>query len=103
MPQPESPKSSISQPDPTLSESSASSLPPPASRAEHYGVFMIAKVVVTALLAALFAFAGSIKLLGLQQSLAIRDHLGVTPARWRVIGLLELTGVGGVLVGLAWA
>jgi DoxX-like family len=64
---------------------------------------MIAKVVVTALLAALFGFAGSIKLLGLRQSLAIRDHLGVQPAQWRVIGLLELAGVAGVLVGLVWA
>lgn len=61
---------------------------------------MIAKVVVTALLAALFGFAGLIKVVGLRQSLAIRDHLGVRPARWRVIGLLELAGVAGVLVGL---
>jgi DoxX-like family len=64
---------------------------------------MITKVVVTALLAALFGFAGLIKVVGLRQSLAIRDHLGVQPARWRVIGLLELSGVAGVLVGLLWA
>ncbi len=64
---------------------------------------MIAKVIVTALLAALFAFAGLIKVVGLRQSLAIRDHLGVQPAPWRVIGLLELAGVAGVLVGLVWA
>jgi hypothetical protein len=63
---------------------------------------MIAKVIVTVLLAALFAYASSIKLLGVQQSLEIRDHLGVKPAQWRVIGLLELAGVIGVLVGLAW-
>jgi hypothetical protein len=63
---------------------------------------MLAKVVVTALLAALFVFASLIKLLGVQQSLAIRDHLGVKPVQWRVIGLLELAGVAGVLVGLAW-
>ncbi len=64
---------------------------------------MIAKVVVTALLAALFGFAGLIKVVGLRQSLAIRDHFGVKPAQWRVIGLLELAGVAGVLVGLVWA
>lgn len=64
---------------------------------------MIAKVIVTALVAALFAFAGLIKLFGLRQSLAIRDHLGVEPVQWRTIGVLELAGVAGVLVGLAWA
>jgi hypothetical protein len=64
---------------------------------------MAAKVIVTALLAALFAFAGLIKLFGVRQSLAIRDHFGVKPVQWRVIGLLELAGVAGVLVGLVWA
>ena len=63
---------------------------------------MTAKVIVTALLAALFGFASLIKLVGLRQSLAIRDHLGVKPVQWRLIGLLELAGVTGVLVGLAW-
>lgn len=63
---------------------------------------MTAKVIVTALLAALFGFAGLIKIAGLRQSLAIRDHLGVKPVQWRLIGLLELAGVTGVLVGLAW-
>jgi hypothetical protein len=58
---------------------------------------------VTVLLALLFTFSSSIKLLGAKQSLAIRDHLGVSPALWRVIGLLEMAGVVGVLVGLAWA
>jgi DoxX-like family len=64
---------------------------------------MTAKVIVTALLAALFGFAGLIKLFGVRQSLAIRDHLGVKPAQWRVIGVLELAGVTGALVGLGWA
>jgi DoxX-like family len=63
---------------------------------------MTAKVIVTALLAALFGFASLIKLVGLRQSLAIRDHFGVKPVQWRLIGLLELAGVAGVLVGLAW-
>jgi hypothetical protein len=63
---------------------------------------MTAEVIVTALLAALFGFAGLIKVVGLRQSLAIRDHLGVKPGQWRLIGLLELAGVAGVLVGLLW-
>lgn len=63
---------------------------------------MIAKVVVTALLAALLGFAGSIKVLGVAQSLKIRDHLGVKPVQWRIIGTLELAAVAGVLAGLAW-
>ena len=62
-----------------------------------------ATVVVTLLLAALFTFSSSIKLLGVSKSLAIRDHLGVSPIQWRVIGALELAGVAGVLVGLLWA
>ena len=64
---------------------------------------MIAKVVVTALLAALFTFSSLIKLIGVRQSLEIRDHLGVKPAQWRMIGSVELAGVAGVLAGLAWA
>lgn len=64
---------------------------------------VIATVVVTILLALLFTFSSAIKLLGAPQSLAIRDHLGVKPVQWRVIGALELAGVVGVLVGLAWA
>lgn len=55
------------------------------------------------MLAALFTFSSSIKLLGIAKSLAIRDHLGVSPIQWRAIGALELVGVAGVLVGLLWA
>ena len=62
-----------------------------------------ATVIVTLLLAALFTFSSSIKLLGVPKSLEIRDHLGVSPIQWRLIGALELAGVAGVLVGLLWA
>ena len=62
-----------------------------------------ATVVVTLLLAALFTFSASIKLLGVSKSLAIRDHLGVSPIQWRLIGALELAGVAGVLIGLLWS
>ena len=61
-----------------------------------------ATVIVTLLLAALFTFSASIKLLGVAKSLAIRDHLEVSPIQWRVIGGLELAGVAGVLIGLLW-
>jgi hypothetical protein len=64
---------------------------------------VVAKIIVMALLAAMFAFAGLIKVVGVRQSLAIRDHLGVDPTQWRLIGLLELAGVAGVLAGLKWA
>jgi hypothetical protein len=63
---------------------------------------MIAKLVVTALLAAMLGFAGLIKVVGLPQSLTIRDHLGVKPVQWRLIGALELAAVAGVLIGLSW-
>lgn len=62
----------------------------------------MATVVVSILLAVLFVFAAAIKLLGVRQSLAIRDHLGISPALWRVIGILELAGVVGVVLGLRW-
>jgi hypothetical protein len=64
---------------------------------------MTATVIVTALLALLFTFSSLIKLIGVRQSLAVRDHLGIKPMQWRAIGLFELAGVAGVLVGLAWA
>ena len=63
----------------------------------------IATPIVTILLAALFGFASSIKLLGVRQSLEVRDHLGISATNWRGIGLLELAGVIGVLVGLRWS
>jgi hypothetical protein len=66
-------------------------------------VMSTATVIVTILLAALFAFTSAIKLFGVPRSLAVRDHLAISPALWRVIGLLELAGVVGVLAGLAWA
>jgi uncharacterized membrane protein YphA (DoxX/SURF4 family) len=58
-------------------------------------------LVVTVLTAVLFLAAGSVKLAGAKQSLLERDHLGVSAPVWRAIGVLELAGVGGILVGLA--
>lgn len=58
--------------------------------------------VVTVLVAVLFTFTGSIKLLKVRQSLEIRDHLGTAPGVWSAIGAAELAGVAGVLVGFAY-
>lgn len=58
-------------------------------------------VVLAVLVAATFAVTGGVKVLGVPQSLAIRDQLGLAPGLWRVIGTLELLGAAGVLVGLA--
>ena len=63
---------------------------------------MTATLVVTALLAALLGFAGLIKVAGVQQSLTVRDHLGLNPVQWRTIGSLELAAVAGLLAGLKW-
>jgi hypothetical protein len=40
--------------------------------------------------------------LSITVSLTIRDHLGVSPVQWRMIGALELAAVAGVLIGLSW-
>jgi len=61
----------------------------------------IATAIVTGLLAAFFLFAAWMKLAGVPQSLEIRDRLGIEPAQWRLIGLLEIAGAVGVAVGLA--
>ncbi len=75
----------------------------PRVRTQSYSAEVnTATVVVTLLLAVLFTFSSSIKLLGVPKSLAIRDHLGVSPIQWRIIGALELAGVAGVLAGLLW-
>jgi hypothetical protein len=56
---------------------------------------------VTGLTVVLFTFTATIKLAGMRPSLGVRDHLGIAPDAWRTIGLLELAGAAGVLLGLA--
>jgi hypothetical protein len=58
-------------------------------------------VVVTVLLAVLFLATAAGKLVGHPTSLAIRDHLQIPAARWKQIGVLEVAGAAGVLLGLA--
>ena len=60
-----------------------------------------AAAVVTVLTALLFLAAAAMKLTGQEQSLATRDRLGVAPSQWRRIGLLEVAGALGALVGVA--
>ncbi|GAA1560493.1 hypothetical protein GCM10009804_16590 [Kribbella hippodromi] len=57
-------------------------------------------VVLAIVVGVLFIVTGGVKVLGVRQSLAVRDHLGMAPQLWRLIGLLELAGAAGVLIGL---
>ena len=59
-------------------------------------------VIVTIVCALLFGFAGSGKVAGQSTSLEMRDHFGLSAERWRQIGLLEVAGAVGVLIGIAW-
>jgi hypothetical protein len=58
-------------------------------------------VVLTVVLALLFLGTAAGKLTGHAASVAIRDHLTIPAVRWQEIGLLEVAGAGGVLIGLA--
>jgi hypothetical protein len=52
-------------------------------------------------LAGLFGATAAGKLTDHSVSLEMRDHLAIPAARWKQIGLLELAGASGVLLGLA--
>lgn len=58
-------------------------------------------IAVSILLALAFLGAGAAKLVGVEQSDQMRDHLGIGVVQWRVIGVLEVAGAVGVLLGLA--
>jgi uncharacterized membrane protein YphA (DoxX/SURF4 family) len=49
---------------------------------------------------ALFIVTGGVKVLGVRQSLEIRDHFGIGAKAWRVIGTLETSGAVGLLIGI---
>ena len=60
----------------------------------------IATIVLSALVAAAVLGSGAAKLAGAQQSIAIRDRLGVAPWLWRAVGVLEVAAAGGLAAGL---
>jgi hypothetical protein len=62
---------------------------------------MDASDVLSLIVGALFLVTGGVKVVGLPQSLAIRDHFGIDPQAWRLIGLAECAGAVGVVVGIA--
>jgi len=55
---------------------------------------------LTILVGVTFLITSGVKLLGVRQSLEIRDHLGLTAGLWKQIGLLESAGAVGTLLGL---
>ncbi len=59
-------------------------------------------VLFSIIVGLLFILTGSVKVVGVSKSLAIGEHFGIGPNRWRLIGMLEAAGGLGVLVGLAW-
>jgi hypothetical protein len=62
---------------------------------------MSAATVMSILTGGLFLVTGGVKVLGVPQSLAIRDHFGMSPNLWRTVGVLESAGAVGVLLGIA--
>ncbi|WP_328545257.1 DoxX family protein [Streptomyces europaeiscabiei] len=67
----------------------------------HRSVSVSATTVLSVLLGLLFVVTGGVKVLGVPQSLAIRDHFHLPPRLWQAVGALETAGGVGVLVGLA--
>ena len=57
-------------------------------------------IVLAIVTGALFLVTGGVKVLGVRQSLEIRDHFGMQPGLWRIIGVLETAGAVGVLIGI---
>lgn len=57
-------------------------------------------IVVSVLLAPPFLISGGLKVAGAKPSLQIRDELHVAAGLWVLIGVLELAGAAGLLVGL---
>ena len=58
-------------------------------------------VVVTVLAALLFFAAAWVKFTGEQHAMQTRDRLGFGPGAYRMIGVAEVAGATGALIGLA--
>ena len=57
--------------------------------------------VLSTVLALVFLASGGMKVFGLAYSVRNRDRFGMSAVLWRTIGVLELAGVAGVLIGMA--
>jgi hypothetical protein len=60
-----------------------------------------ATVLTSVALALLFLATAAGKLTGHATSVAMRDHFAIPAVRWQQIGLLEVAGAVGVLIGFA--
>lgn len=59
-------------------------------------------IVLTAIAGVVVAATGGAKVAAVPDMRARAHHLGFSSNRFRVIGALELAGVGGLVAGLAW-
>ncbi len=62
---------------------------------------MNVSLVLAALIAVVFVAAGAAKILAVPPMQAAADHAGFSVAAYRRIGVLEVAGAAGVLVGLS--
>ena len=58
-------------------------------------------VIITVLTALLFLAAARVKFIAEEHAMQTRDRLGISPGRYRFIGVLEVAGALSALVGLA--
>ncbi|MBD0736323.1 DoxX family protein [Streptomyces sp. CBMA29] len=60
-------------------------------------------VVLSLVLALVFAALGTFKVINHPKAAETAEHLGLSLPLSRAIGLLEIAACGGLLIGLAWA
>jgi uncharacterized membrane protein YphA (DoxX/SURF4 family) len=60
----------------------------------------VAVVVFSLFVALIFVLAGMARLQGLPASDAVRERLGLPVALWRFVGVVELVGAAGLVVGV---
>ncbi|WP_405586007.1 DoxX family protein [Streptomyces sp. NBC_01190] len=61
----------------------------------------VAEIVLASAVGVLFVVTGGVKVVGVKQSLALRDHFAMGAGAWRLVGALETAGGAGVLLGIA--
>ena len=60
----------------------------------------ILTIVLALVVALIFGGAGVAKITNQQQMVEAREHLAIPTALWRVIGILEVLGAAGLIIGL---